>query len=136
MQPRVRAAGPWPWISEPILELPGTEERRMFGCRAYYRGGRILLVLTGEGEEPWNGVCACVEWDHHAAMKARLPALDEHPVLGKWLYVSSDAPGFETTALALVRMAAADEPLLGVVPKPKRRKSKAPGGRAEKQKSR
>lgn len=136
MKPRVRAAGPWPWITEPVLEIPGAEERRMFGCHAYYRDGRILLVLTGEGDEPWNGVCACVEWEHHAAMKARLPALDEHPVLGKWLYVSSDSPVFEKTALELVRMAAKSDPLLGVVPKPKRRKAKAPRASVKKQKIR
>lgn len=108
----------------------------MFGCRAHYRNGRILMVLTGEGDEPWNGLCACVEWANHGAMKARLPALDEHPVLGKWLYVSADDPAFEKTAGELLRMASRDDPLLGVVPKPKKRKIKTAARLSKNSKSR
>jgi hypothetical protein len=117
---------PWPWITDPLRELSDMDERSMFGCRAFYRFGKLALVLTGEGDEPWNGLCACTEREHHAALIAGFPALAAHPVLGKWLYISCEDAAFEETALRLVALVANGDSRLGVAPKPKRRKA-SPG---------
>jgi hypothetical protein len=116
----------WPWITDALRELSDMDERRMFGCLAFYRFGKLALVLTGEGDEPWNGVCACTEREYHASLLAEFPALKSHPVLGKWLYVSCEDPAFEKTVLRLIALIAAGDARLGVTPKPKRRKA-SPG---------
>lgn len=91
----------------------------MFGCLAFYRDGLLTLVLTGEGDEPWNGALVATCRERHAALIAALPALASHAVLGKWLYVSASHPEFERTAAELVRRVGARDPLVGVRPKPK-----------------
>ena len=108
----------------------------MFGCSAFYRKGTLRLMLTGEDDEPWNGVCACTSHDRHAALLAEFPELTPHPVLPKWLYISCDHPAFERVASALVRLVAADDPRLGVAPRPKRRPASPGTPSVKKQKSR
>lgn len=127
---------PWPWITDPLRELSEVDERRMFGFLAFYRFGKLALVLTGEGDEPWNGLCACTEREHHAALLAEFPALRSHPVLGKWLYISCEDSAFEKTALRLVTLVADRDPRLGVTPKPKRRRASPGRPVVKKQKSR
>jgi hypothetical protein len=50
-----------------------------------------------------------------------LPALRPHPVLGKWLYLPASVESFEDDARAISAMALADDPRLGVEPRPRRR---------------
>lgn len=116
-----RRPSPWPWLSDRLNETPEMEERRMFGCSAFYREGMLRLLLTGEDDEPWNGVCACTSRDRHEALLAEFPELSPHPVLGKWLYISCEHPAFERVAAALVELARGNDPRLGVAPRPKRR---------------
>ena len=100
----------------------------MFGCTAFYRDGSLMLVLTGEGDEPWNGVMVATDRDRHEALIAGWPALRSHPVLGKWLYISCADPAFESVATALVRLVAARDSRIGVVPKPRKpRRAKVSG---------
>jgi hypothetical protein len=54
-----------------------------------------------------------------------LPALQPHPVLGKWLYVPQDDPAFETIAERMTALVLARDPRVGVEPKPRRRRGKA-----------
>jgi len=49
-----------------------------------------------------------------------MPALQSHPVLGKWLYVSQDDPTFETIAEKMTVLVLARDPRVGVEPKPRR----------------
>ncbi len=104
----------------------------MFGLSAFYRAGELVLVLTGEGDEPWNGVMVATDRTRHAALVAEWPVLAPHVVLGKWLYLSCEHADFERVAEALVGLVADRDSRLGVVPKPKRpRRSKglaAPAG--------
>lgn len=127
---------PWPWITDALRELPDATERRMFGCHAFYKEGKMVMVLTGEGDEPWNGVCLCTDRAHHPSLLVDFPALVPHPVLGKWLYVSCEHPDFENTVEKLLRLVATNDPRPGVEPKPKRRKTKSGPLPVKKQKSR
>lgn len=108
----------------------------MFGCSAFYRKGTLRLLLTGEDDEPWNGVCACTSRDRHDALLGEFPELTSHPVLGKWLYISCEHPAFERVASALVGLVLSDDPRLGVEPRPKRRRASPGGPPVKKQKSR
>ena len=108
----------------------------MFGCVAFYRAGLLRLVLTGEDDEPWNGVCACTGREHHSALIAEFPALSPHPVLGKWLYLSCADPAFEQTAAGLVHLFQTNDARLGVAPRPKRRKGSPGRPPLKRQKSR
>ena len=52
-----------------------------------------------------------------------MPALQAHPVLGKWLYVSQSDPAFESTVESVTALVLARDLRIGVEPKPKKRRS-------------
>ena len=111
------------WILEMLEGDPTYLHRRMFGCDAGYIDGLLCLVTASNGE-PWNGLLVCTSLDRQPALRADWPALNPHPVLGKWLYLSQDDPDFEATAQSLVTRAIARDPRIGVEPKPKKKKKK------------
>jgi hypothetical protein len=98
--------------------------KRMFGSDAAYIDGLLCLVAADRGE-PWNGLLVCTSQERHAALIAGMPALQPHPVLGKWLYVSQEDPAFETTAEQLTALVLARDARIGVEPKPRKRRGKS-----------
>jgi len=109
------------WLVDSLLRMPEAFPKRIFGCTGVYARGKLLLVVS-DGEEPWNGAFFPVERVHHAEVMARWPALSEHPILGKWLYLPSVSECFETLGAELVGELLRGNPLLGVVPAPKGKK--------------
>ncbi len=122
--PVARVIHRYAWLWEPLESEPGFVLRSMFGAKAVYLDGKIVLCLS-TGEEPWCGLLLPTDRAHHAALCAEFPALSIHPVLGKWLYLPESAAAFERTATALVQLIRRRDPRLGVVP-PKKRKSARP----------
>lgn len=112
------------WIFEPFERDATYVGKRMFGCDAAYLDG-LLYLVTGDGDEPWNGLMVCTSHDRHAALVEELPALRPHPVLGKWLYVSQADPAFEDVVEAVVALVLARDPRIGVEPKPRKRGRKS-----------
>lgn len=112
------------WIFEPFERDPTYVGKRMFGCDAAYLDG-LLYLVTGDGNEPWNGLMICTSQPHHAALIEELPALRPHPVLGKWLYISQDDPEFEASVEAVAALVQARDPRIGVEPKPRKRGRKS-----------
>lgn len=108
----------------------------MFGCLAFYRDGLLTLILTGEGDEPWNGVMVATDRERHASLTEEFSALVSHPVLGKWLYLSAASPAFESVAERLVGLVASRDARVGVAPKPKRAHGAKSRGPLKRQKSR
>jgi hypothetical protein len=98
--------------------------RRMFGCDAAYIDGLLCLVAADRGE-PWNGLLVCTSQERHAALIEEMPALQPHPVLGKWLYVSQDDPAFEIIAQRMTALVLARDQRVGVEPKPRKRRRKS-----------
>jgi hypothetical protein len=94
----------------------------MFGCVACYAHGRLMLALA-DGKPPWNGVLVATSREHHGALRALVPVLRVHPVLGKWLYLPGGEDGFEREARRLAALARTDDPRIGVEPTPRRRAS-------------
>ena len=103
----------------PLAEGLAAEEsfvvRAWFGFLACYVHGRLMLVLADK-RPPWSGILVPCDQERHAALRALMPALRVHSVLGKWLLLPATAPSFEDDALRLVDLARADDPRLGIEP--------------------
>ena len=101
-----------------LREEPSFLAKPMFGCLACYLHGRMMLLLA-DRREPWRGLIVATGVEHHAALRAELPALHAHPVIRKWLRLAESVDDFEPTAARLVALAIADDPRLGVEPSPR-----------------
>jgi hypothetical protein len=103
----------------PLVEALAGEEsfeaRPMFGCLACYAHGRLMLVLA-DRRPPWSGVLVVTDRARHAALRALVPRLRAHPVLGKWLHLAPAAETFEEDATRLAELARAGDARIGVEP--------------------
>lgn len=116
---RVRPIHRHAWLWEPLESDPTFVLRAMFGAKAVYLDGKMVLCFCG-GEEPWCGLLVCTDRDRQPALCAEFPVLTPHPILPKWLYLPETADRFEAIAAQLVKLARARDPRLGIVPKPRR----------------
>lgn len=121
---RVRPVHPYEWLWEPLGDDPAFLLRPMFGGKAAYLDGKLMLYFAAK-VDPWRGVLVCTDRPHHAALIAQFSELAPHPVLPKWLYLPETADTFECSARELVALARRRDPRLGVVSQP-RRKAAAP----------
>ncbi len=119
---QVTPVHPHQWLWEPLEADPTFVLRSMFGAKAAYLGGKLMLCFCAKAE-PWRGVLVCTERAHHPALCVEFPALTPHPILPKWLYLPEAADTFERTATHLVSLARRRDPRLGVTPPAKRKKS-------------
>ncbi|EIP98719.1 hypothetical protein OpiT1DRAFT_03186 [Opitutaceae bacterium TAV1] len=127
---KIRKIHPHAWLWEPLEADPTFLLRPMFGGRAAYLDGKLMLYFTTSTDEDWRGVCVATSHEHHAALMAEFPELAPHPVLPKWLYLRESDNRFESVAERLVSLVRRRDPRIGVVPqKKKRRKIPRPGGR-------
>lgn len=118
---KTRRVHPYQWLWEPLETDPTFLVRPMFGGRAVYLDGKLMLYFSA-GEEPWRGVLVCTERAHHAALLAEFSVLSPHPILPKWLYLPESADRFESVAERLVTLAWRRDLRLGVSPQSKKRK--------------
>ncbi|MFC1769788.1 hypothetical protein ACFLZI_01870 [Nitrospirota bacterium] len=107
------------WLAEPLEELQGYMVKAMFGAKGCYAHGMLVLVLS-DRDEPWNGVLVPTEREFHASLIIDIPALRQHPVLGKWLYVPENDDDFESAVSDVVELIVAVDPRIGVEPKPRK----------------
>lgn len=107
------------WLWEPLSGDPSFVLRPMFGAKAAYLDGRLMLCFCA-GKEPWRGLLVCTSHEHHAALTRDFPELAPHPVLPKWLYLPETGEHFEPFATRLVALARQRDPRIGVLPKPRR----------------
>src|SRR5687767_14428818 len=52
------------WLWEPLETEPSFVLRPMFGAKAVYLGGRLVLCFSAR-TEPWRGLLVCTERQHH-----------------------------------------------------------------------
>ena len=116
-----RRVHPYAWLWEPLETDASFVLAAMFGAKAVYLDGRLVLCFSSR-EEPWRGVLVCTEREHHASLRARFPSLSPHPVLPKWLYLPESAGDFERAAGQLVELARDRDPRIGVAPSPRKRR--------------
>lgn len=127
---RARAARPehpLEWLADPVRDEPTFELKSWFGGRTIMLHGRHQLFLTTQGE-PWQGVLVCTFHEHQPSLLAEFPALRQHPVLGKWLYLRESAETFERDAKRLVQLVHAGDPRIGIEPS-SRKKKRSPAKR-------
>jgi hypothetical protein len=119
---RIAARRPHPheWLWEPLADDATFVLRTMFGAKAVYLDGKLMLCFCAR-EEPWRGLLVCTDRDRHAALLREFPVLRLHPVLPKWLYLPEAAAGFETMAARLVRLVRQRDPRIGVIPPTRKR---------------
>lgn len=116
-----RAEHPLAWLAEPLESEATFVDKAWFGGRSLMLDGRHQLVLTCQGE-PWQGVLVCTSHEHQESLLAEIPGLIQHPVLGKWLYLSESAETFERDARRLVSLARKRDPRIGILPRPRKKK--------------
>jgi hypothetical protein len=112
------------WILDAFERDPTYVRKRMFSMDAAYIDAR-LCITAGDRQEPWNGMLVCTSQEHHATLIEEMPALQVHPIIGKWLYVSQTHPEFETVVARIVSIVLARDPRVGVEPTSKRRRKAA-----------
>ncbi len=130
--PRVSAASPraakaehpLEWLADPLRDEPSFVLKSWFGGRTLMLHGLHTLFLTTQGE-PWQGVLVCTFHEHQPSLLAEFPALRQHPVLKKWLYLPESAETFERDARRLVMLAQTRDPRVGIPPSPKKKKAAA-----------
>jgi len=103
------------WLVEPLESDPAYLIKSMFGGKAVYLEGRMVLFLADK-DEPWRGVLIPMERDQHAELMVDLLTLTPHSVLPKWLYLRETADSFEADAQWLVQQIRKRDPRIGIVP--------------------
>jgi hypothetical protein len=124
---KARRVHPHQWLWEPLENEPSFVLRSMFGAKAAYLDGKLMLCFCAS-EEPWRGVLVCTDRERQPALQAEFPELTPHPILPKWLYLPEIADTFERTAARLVALTRRRDPRLGVTPQP-RKKTRKPAQR-------
>ena len=119
----VRPEHPLQWVAEPLLDEPTFVLKSWFGGRMVTHHGLHCLFLGASGE-PWQGVLVCTFHEHQASLRAEFPSLVQHPVLGKWLYLSEASETFEPDAKPLGQLVKACDTRIGVPPSDKKPKVK------------
>jgi hypothetical protein len=109
------------WLWEPLEGRPGFALRAMFGAKAVYLDGRMVAAFCTKAE-PWRGLLVCTSREHHEALRAEFPMLVSHPVLSKWMYLPEADDAFEAVAQKILRLAAAGDPRIGIVPPPRKKR--------------
>ena len=108
------------WIFEAFAEHPTFFSKRMFGGLGVYLFERQMLLLvepTQSGRWNWHGVLVCTGHEHHISIQADFPALKPHATLGKWLFIDSADPDFESTMDTVARCIANNDPRFGILPR-------------------
>lgn len=118
---------------ESLEQDPSFTLRPMFGCMAiYFRGLLVALLAADPGDKTfkskkykfdiWDGVLVPTSREHHHSLLQVWPTLVPHPVLGKWLFLPQQSEDFELTLIEIVRNIRKNNPLLGIVPKTKKKR--------------
>ncbi len=111
---------PLAWLWEPLEADATFVLRTMFGAKALYLDGMLMLCCCA-GDEPWRGLLVCTSRDHHASLQGEFPGLAPHPVLPKWLYLPESSRSFEKSAPVLVGLVRRRDPRFGVQPQARKR---------------
>ena len=107
------------WLWEPLETDPSFVLRAMFGTKAVYIDGKLMLCFSARAE-PWRGLLIGTSLTHHSSLMAEFPALSPHPILPKWLYLPESSDEFERVAERLVALTRLRDPRIGVIPQPKK----------------
>ena len=117
----VKAEHAFEWLAEPLVNEPTFQLKAWFGGRTIMLHGRHQLFLTTQGE-PWQGVLVCTFHEHQESLRRDIPSLQTHPILKKWLYLPESCETFEPDAKRLIQLARKQDPRIGILPSPRKKK--------------
>ena len=120
MKEKITLLHPYAWLWEPLASEPSFLLKSMFGAKAVYLRGQIMLCFMAK-DPPWRGVLICTDRERHPALRRDLPQAKPHPILPKWLYLPDEADNFDRLAEKLVKLVQRGDERIGVVSKPRRR---------------
>ncbi|MEO6846638.1 MAG: hypothetical protein ABI254_05230 [Chthoniobacterales bacterium] len=118
---RIKVVHPYAWLWEPLEGEDTFMLRSMFGSKAVYLDGKLLLCFFAKSE-PWRGLLICTAREDHASLISDVPALKPHKILGKWLYLPEAREDFDRVAEKIIRLTLRRDSRIGVIPKPRKRK--------------
>lgn len=99
----------------------------MFGCYAVYVRKKMVLILRDRKDHLHdNGVWIATGEEHHAGLKEIFPNMRSIRLLGKksaWQNLPSTADDFETSAIQACEMILKNDPRIGKIPVPKKKKA-------------
>jgi hypothetical protein len=98
----------------------------MFGCHAIYVGEKIVLILRKkENDLHDSGVWLATTADHHKSLKEKFPSMRPVSIFGatsSWQNIPMEADDFEECVLTACEMILKNDPRIGKVPKPKKKR--------------
>ena len=115
---------PYDFFIEGLYPLP-IRHKKMFGVDAIYLEDRILFALCqNEKYHLDHGIWVATKKEHHQKLKHQLQSIRPLLSLGikTWLVIPEDHDAFEEDANTLITLVKSGSPLIGNIPKPKKRK--------------
>jgi len=105
---------------EPII-------RHMFGCHAIYIEGKIVLALRDKNDDD-SGVWICTTTEHHQSLKKDFPSMRSiglfGPGISGWQMIQKEEDDFESSVNRLCEFILKNDPRIGKIPKPKKKKNR------------
>ena len=105
----------------------------MFGCHAIYVAEKIVFIVRDkETVRECNGIWIATSHEHHKSLKKEFPSLESVSVLNNgnretgWQMVHAEADDFESSAIHACELVLRNDPRIGKVPKPKKKKKLPP----------
>ena len=103
----------------------------MFGSFAVYANKKILLVLRDRKDHPGaNGVWIATSREYHNSLKKDFPSMCSVYLLSEgksetnWQMIPAAADDFESSVIKCCELILQNDPRIGRVPKPRKRKIK------------
>lgn len=100
--------------------------KQMFGCHSIYIDGKIVMCLRDKDDGD-SGVWIGTSKEHHASLKKEFPNMHSIRIWGPgesgWQVLDKDAPDFEESVNRLCALILKDDPRIGKIPKPRKKKS-------------
>ena len=116
---------PHEFILDLLYPLP-IRTKKMFGNVALYYGEKIILATRQKEDKPEdNGIWIGTKIKHHDNLKKLIPELQHLKTynIKKWLLLHEDEPKFEERAYEIAQLIKAHSDLIGIIPKPKKKKT-------------
>lgn len=100
----------------------------MFGCHAIYVSNKIVLILRKKENDVDNGVWVATTTDHHESLRKIFPSMRSIKLFGEgesgWQVIPWDADDFEESVNLACDLILKNDPRIGKIPKPKKKKTK------------
>lgn len=110
---------PYAWLWESLEEESSFLLRSMFGLKALYLDGKLMLCFAAKSE-PWRGLLIATDRKWHASFLIDFQSLSPHPILSKWLYLPESTEAFDSTAQQILSLVKSRDPRIGVLPEVKK----------------